>query len=441
MPPVAETGTQGGQPVTGGHKPAGSRLYYGWIVAGVAGLGVYLSGPGQTYSVSTFIDQLIGEFGWSRSLVSSLYSAGTLVAGLLMMLVGRIVDARGYRLTFTAVPLLFALALAFMSTVNSPLALFFGFLMIRTFGQGSMTLIPFSLVPQWFIRQRGRALSLLAIGGALGSATIPHINLLVIGLAGWRNAWLGWAAVLALVMAPLAWKLVRDRPEDVGLVPDGIPHGGGGSAQQEPEQESWTPAEVASSGIFWALLAATSVPSMVITGVIFHHMSIMADNGVTPAVAAAVFTVVATTHMLVTPVAGYVYDRAPIRPVMALALAVGALHLVLVTLATSVPMAVLLGMVHGAMVAFLTVGGGLIWPHYFGRRYLAGIRGMVTAGMVVGSALGPLPFGIARDHLGSYQQVLMLSALLPLAAGLVVWRSRSPVRAAARKLGSGPEAR
>lgn len=94
-------------------------MYYGWVIVAVAALAVFLSGPGQTYSVSTFIDAIMAEYKWSRSLVSSLYSAGTLLAGCFMMLVGRMVDKRGYRLTLTAIILLFALSLLFMSTVKT----------------------------------------------------------------------------------------------------------------------------------------------------------------------------------------------------------------------------------------------------------------------------------------------------------------------------------
>ncbi|WP_208108989.1 MULTISPECIES: hypothetical protein [Halanaerobium] len=63
-------------------EPIKTEFYYGWVVLVMAALAYFFSGPGQTYSISIFIDHYIENFGWSRSLVSTLYSAGTLVSGL-----------------------------------------------------------------------------------------------------------------------------------------------------------------------------------------------------------------------------------------------------------------------------------------------------------------------------------------------------------------------
>ena len=418
-------------------QPGPRGLYYGWVIVGVATLGVFLSGPGQTYSVSTFIDPLIETFGWSRSLVSGMYSAGTLAAGLLMTVVGRMVDRKGYRPTLTVIALCFAGALLFMSSVNTPAALFFGFMMIRTFGQGSMTLIPSSMVPQWFIRKRGRALSFLAIGGSLSGALIPHVNLMFIESFGWRATWVFWGVVLASVMAPVAWFLTRERPEDMGLVPDGpaAPPGGRGAQVKAPEpEEAWDVSEAMRTRAFWIILFTVSIPSMVATGAQFHHMSILAENGVTAQTAAVVFTVSAMTGMILMPLAGYMCDRYPIHYVLSGAMLLQALNLVFMLFTTSFSTAVTLGLIRGLCMAFLALVGGVIWPHYFGRRYLASIRGVTTAGMVISSALGPLPFGLGYDLFAGYTEVLLLMTVLPLIGAVAVLFVRRPEK---QKTGKG----
>ncbi|MBN2335776.1 MFS transporter, partial [Candidatus Bathyarchaeota archaeon] len=64
--------------------PFKSPVFYGWVIVAVSSLVMFFSGPGQTYSVSVFIDSYINEYGWSRSVVSSMYSVGTFSAGMLM---------------------------------------------------------------------------------------------------------------------------------------------------------------------------------------------------------------------------------------------------------------------------------------------------------------------------------------------------------------------
>ncbi|HEX7064870.1 MAG TPA: MFS transporter [Bacillales bacterium] len=199
-----------------------TSVYYGWVIVALAGLGVFFSGPGQTYSVSVFINSYIQDFGWSRSLVSGIYSFATLAAGLLLFIIGRLVDRFGQRVMMAGVGLMLAVACFWNSVVIGPIMLFIGFFMLRLFGQGSMTLVPNTLVPQWFIQKRGRALSVMTIGAFASSAALPPFNAWMIHTWGWPVAWRVWGIILIIVFVPLVLLFVRNRPEDVGLLPDNV---------------------------------------------------------------------------------------------------------------------------------------------------------------------------------------------------------------------------
>ena len=111
--------------------PMNTRVFYGWFIVALGALGVFFSGPGQTYSVSVFIDSYISDFGWSRSYVSSLYSLGTLCAGFALPFIGRQVDKRGHRVMTTVIALAFGSACFWMSLVSNPFMLFIGFMLIK----------------------------------------------------------------------------------------------------------------------------------------------------------------------------------------------------------------------------------------------------------------------------------------------------------------------
>ncbi|GEP88112.1 MULTISPECIES: hypothetical protein [Staphylococcus] len=76
------------------------NFYYGWVIVFIAGLTVFFSGPGQTYSNAAFIDEYIQTFGWSRTEVSSIYSIATLIAGFTMIIVGCFIDKFGQKNDF-----------------------------------------------------------------------------------------------------------------------------------------------------------------------------------------------------------------------------------------------------------------------------------------------------------------------------------------------------
>ena len=110
-------------------------FFYGWVILGVTGIGMFTSGPGQTYAVSLFVDPMIEDLGWSRTTVSGLYTAGSLTAAALMFLVGRLLDQYGARVVLPVVVILFGFALLFMSVASHTLHLYAGFASIRILGQ------------------------------------------------------------------------------------------------------------------------------------------------------------------------------------------------------------------------------------------------------------------------------------------------------------------
>ena len=94
-----------------------SPVFYGWVIMLMGTLGMVMTSPGQTYAVSVFIEYFINDLGISRSLVSTLYTIGTLVGSFALPIVGRQLDRRGPRLMMSVVAVLFgaALSVAFCS--------------------------------------------------------------------------------------------------------------------------------------------------------------------------------------------------------------------------------------------------------------------------------------------------------------------------------------
>jgi MFS family permease len=153
-------------------KPA----FSGWLILAVAGLAVFLSGTAQTYGVSAFVDPMLEELGWSRSLFSTAYAAGTLASAAALLVVGRLIDRWGNRLVISLAAVGFGIAFLLMSVVSGGLSLLVGFALLRTCGSGVLTLAARTLVPFWFVRRRGQAFSLLGLAATLSLAVVPPVN-------------------------------------------------------------------------------------------------------------------------------------------------------------------------------------------------------------------------------------------------------------------------
>lgn len=409
-------------------------FYYGWIIVAVGALTVFFSAPGQTFSVSIFIDYYIEQFGWSRSQISSFYSIATLVSGLSMPFVGDAIDKQGHRKATVIVAGLFGATLLWMSAIQAPWMILIGFLFIRMFGQGSLTLIPSVLIPQWFEKKRGRALSLISIGGVLGSAIVPPLNNFLIRTYGLSVAWLFWATLMLTVMLPAAALLIRNRPEDIGEQLDGVKPLKTAELQQEANKElskkeklkSWTLQEAKKTRTFWLLIYSTVVPSLINTATTFHMVSIISEKGHNTAFAAYLLSTIALVQMGMTFVAGFALEKVKVNIIKAWSYILYVIVILLLIFVEQASLLIVFAVLQGIFIAFNGVSTNVIWADYYGRANLGKIRGVAMSAMVIGSALGPLPFGIAFDLFGGYTEILLISVILPILASIAMFISPAP---------------
>jgi cyanate permease len=154
------------------------------------------------------------------------------------------------------------------------------------------------------------------------------------------------------------------------------------------------------------------------TGLFFHMVSIFNDNGLDSATAAWVYAPIALTTALVRLGGGVLIDRIAVRILLAAALFLQTASLLMAQYLQGIEMAFLYGIILGATMGLMGMVLSVGWAKYFGRKHLGSISGMATTILIIGSSLGPMPFGIARDWLGSYHWVLTISAVIPLGLGM-----------------------
>jgi MFS family permease len=413
----------------GKNIPIKTCIFYGWLIVLISALTLFFSGPGQTYSVSVFIDSYINEFGWSRSVVSSMYSIGTLVAGIFMGLAGGLFDRYGHRKMTLIVAFLFGAACLWMSFVRTVPMLGIGFFLIRLLGQGSMSLSSITLPPQWFIRRKGTALSIVSLGGGLSLAVLPPFNTWVIQNFGWHWGWRLWTALLWLIMTPLAYLFIRDKPEEVGMYPDGEQvQGLDTETTNDTYEESWTLREALKTSAFWLIIYTVIVPSAIITGLVFHQISVLGEAGLDPSTAALISTIMSLVRLPIILIAGQIADRYDLRYLMAVSQGLLFGSIVTLVKANSINLVILYGILVGVQMGIQGLIGGVIWPDYFGRKHLSTIRGVTMMAGVIGSALGPLPFGFAYDLFGGYSEALTISILFPLIGIIAGILAKKPVK-------------
>jgi MFS family permease len=414
------------------------RVFYGWVVLAVAALGLFASGPGQSHIFSVFVLPISEDLGISRTAVASAYALATLLAAFGLPYVGRLIDRFGARRVVLAVALLFGAAAIAFGRVTSLLWLTLGFAALRFLGQGSLMLNCANLVAQWFDRKRGFALSLMALGFSLSMAVHPPLAQWLSEQVGWRGAWLWLGLLTWLLLIPPILLLVQNKPEDLGLQPDGAtepePGADGAAAGPRSADVGLTIKEAIRTSAFWITALSLATFSMLVTALFFHQVSIFTHQGVDPHTAARVFSVSAITMVVGMPLIGRLLDRYPTKPLFACAMLTQSAALIAIVFVHDLGSAVIYAIVFGINNAAVQTHYTYVWPRFFGRRHLGSIQGTAQTIGVVGASIGPLPFGAAFDLFGDYVGVLLAAAVLPvLCAGAILLMRLPSLEASERR--------
>ena len=195
-------------------------FFYGWIIVAVTFVTMAIGVNART-SFSLFFPPIIDEFGWERGVTAGAFSFGFLVSGVVSPLIGRMMDRLGPRAVMELGVALMAggLLLAPLTTQPWHLYVTIGVMV----GAGSICL-GYSgqslFLPNWFNRRRGLAMGLAFAGVGIGSVTLLPWVQHMIEQTGWRTACTAMGVLVLVVLAPINL-LLRKRPEDIGLEPDG----------------------------------------------------------------------------------------------------------------------------------------------------------------------------------------------------------------------------
>jgi MFS family permease len=414
-------------------SPRASTRFSGWRIVAVAALAFGMTGPGQTVGVSVFVDPMMAALELTRSQVSTAYLVGTLAGAVAMPRLGRAIDDHGARMAMALVGGLFGILLAAMAGVVGMVSLVVGFTGIRMLGQGGLSLVATTAVAPWFARRRGFAIGVTtAVGSALLSL-VPLLSAAVIERIGWRATWVVLGAMVWLIVVPLALRGLIDRPSDVGQQVDGAPVPEPDDHDRPASQPdvAFTRSEAVRTPMFWAVAGAVATGGMIGTGLAFHQIDLLGQQGLTPVQAAANFLPQTGAALTATLLVGAMVDRFAARWVLLVSMVLLAAAMVGLPLVEPGWSAILYGVILGASGSSARALEAASFPRLFGLRHLGSIRGVVTSISVASTAFGPLALSIGRDLTGGYVEVLLVLLVFPVAVaimGLFAPVPRAPAR-------------
>jgi len=439
------------------------RVFYGWWVVSASAAIVFLTGGTFFYGFSALVKPLQDEFGWSRALISGAFSLRTEVGGLASPVVGYLVDRIGSRRLLLAGSVLVGAGFIALSRVESVWAFYATVMVIAVGMSATGGAVALTAAAHWFERQRGRAMAVLT-AGAGSSGVMVVVLAALISAFGWREALLIMGVAQWVVCIPLAM-VVRHRPQEMGLLPDGEPltrqeiaqpptpvaggrlpadaRSGRAAALAEADGLADGPLNLQDSGLtigqalrtraFWLLALAMSLVGFGSTAIIVHQVVYVTEAaGLSDGEAAVVAMMMPMVSLTGRLGFGWLADYRDKRQVLAASYVLLGLGILLLAAARE-PWQLLF-----FLVVFSPGWGGSIavrpafQAEYFGLRAFGALQGLMFTVSTLGSVAGPVFAGWVHDSSDTYRQAFVVLALATLAAApavLMVGQARPFLRA------------
>src|SRR5215831_16275723 len=405
-------------------------FYFGWLIVAVAFATMAIGVTART-AFSLLLPPLINEFGWDRGLAAGAFSFGFLVSALLSPIAGRVMDARGPRIVILPGALLLAAGLLLAPLTERPWHLYATLGVLVGGGANLMTYTTHSqFLPNWFLRRRGLAISIAFSGVGVGAITLLPWLQSIIETEGWRASCWTMGLLTILVVAPLNL-LVRKKPEDVGLLPDGAaPTGAVAGARVANVVDlgwasiEWTLSRAVCTSRFWWIVLGYFCALVAWYAVQVHQTKYLLEVGFSSAVAAWALGIVSAAGIPGQIVLGALSDRVGREWVWTIGCAGFAIcYVVLIALEHSPSPALLLLMVvsQGFMGYALTSVMGPIVAEIFEGPHFGAIFGAITVALIGGGAAGPWMAGVVHDLTGSYRLAFGMAILCCVTSTAAIW--------------------
>jgi len=406
-------------------------FFYGWVIVAVAFVTMGVGVNART-AFSLLFPPILDEFGWERGVTAGAFSFGFLVSAVLSPSLGRLMDRRGPRVVIELGVGLMAAGLLLAPLVRQPWHLYatLGVLV----GGGSVCLGYTGqalFLPNWFVRRRGLAISVAYSGVGVGSIILLPWLQDLIGRAGWRaSCWALGILILAL-LAPLNL-LLRRRPEDLGLEPDGDDAPPGSPAANRTANVvdlawaavDWTLGRAMRTARFWWIMVGYFCGLFAWYAVQVHQTKYLVEIGFSPTDAAWALGVVSLAGIPGQIALGHLSDRIGrewVWTVGSLGFALCYLALLLLRHAPTPTLLYLMVVSQGMLGYGLTSVVGAIPAEIFQGRHYGTIFGTLMLASIVGGAAGPWVTGALYDATGSYTLAFSLAIGASVLSAVAIW--------------------
>ena len=414
------------------------RLFYGWYIVIVAFLGHFMATGMAFYIFNAFINPLCETRNWSRTEINAAPSIGFLVGIIATFLLGFLIKRIGVKRLMTIGAVVAGLSFAALGLVQNILLFYLVFVFLSLGGAGISGIVANTVVSNWFVLKRGKALGIANAGISFSGVFLPYGAMIIIAHTNLETAFV-CIGLMLLILAPVAWLVVKENPESYGLSPDGIQQQGASSKQkrsahsesaltgEQDGEPDWTLARLIRISAFWKIGIAYGLVTMCAGSIMFQLAPRFIEIGFERKQAMLMLALTALLGTCGKYVWGMLCDYFDARRVVALSMVLTALG-VLFGLYSESQLALAL-----FIICFGFSMGGTMSTHpiitadLFGRNSFAAVYKFLFLFMTL-ETIGFIIMGLSFDYTGSYNTAFIFYIVTCTIAAGLVFTVKRPVR-------------
>jgi len=394
------------------------EVFYGyWIVAATFLCTFIWSGCGF-YAFSLFVKPLQVGMGWNRGEIMIALTLWFLIAAVASPFVGRMVDRHGARKVITIGAITGGLGFISLSLMNNLWHFYIGYIVVGCGAAAAGAVPATAVVSNWFEKRRGTAIGITSIGvGGGGFVMAPIIGGYLIPHFGWRVAYLVLALLLWTIIIPLAQFVIKTKPADKGLYPDGVesPVAGMTTGVSFSSDTGLTLRMAFATSTLWLIIISFWLNSLSHVSAIQSQVPHLEDIGFPVVIAAMALGGIGLASAMAKFVFGWMCDYIPAKYAVCIGLGFQLVGIILlINLGPASPPAqlwlytVIMGFGSGSWLPTMS----MLVSTSFGLAAYGAIFGVVSFAFFAGSGIGPLIAGYMHDAMNTYYWAFVLFAAL-----------------------------
>ncbi len=395
---------------------------------------IFIVGGAFVHSFGPLLPELEGEFNWSRAEIALALTLGILAFGLPSPLFGILVNKYGPKFTIVVGNAIAALGLAGVYLAQEVWHLYFFYIIVGLGGGFGGYIACTAIVNNWFIRRRSLALGIFQSFAGLGGFVFPPLTTALIAAIDWRYSWLVLAFIILVVPVLIGGVfLLRNKPEDMGMVPDGMPadafmedENAQEAASGGDDKTDYSILKVLKTRTPWLIGGFSAANSYTVGTLITHQIAYLQDIGYAKMTAATTLSVMSIFSLIGSLVFGFLALRFNIRHLASIAFIIQIFALVILLTTEELALLYVFAIFVGLSTGSLTVALAMFVGAYYPRERYAQVMGVVFPFQVTSNAGAATIAGLVYDATSSYTPAFITAAVFSLAGLFFAFMAHRP---------------